>query len=98
MLSSRSGGLSNGTGNLASSISSNLDGNSISFTASAALKGDNNQHMDSTPSAATEGSFLITACKNPIDHHQKQTRSDLQSKIEETENTSVKKTKRRQMP
>ena len=92
MLSSRGDGHSSGTGNLASSISSNLDGKSISFTASAALKGDNNQHMDSTPSAATEGSFLITACKNPIDHHQEQTRSDLQSKTEETENTSVKKT------
>jgi len=92
MLSSRGGGHSSGTGNLASSISSNLDGKSISFTASAVLKRDNNQHMDSTPSAATEGSFLINACKNPIDCHQKQTRSDLQSKTEETENTSVKKT------
>ncbi|PAN21988.1 hypothetical protein PAHAL_3G505800 [Panicum hallii] len=92
MLSSRVGGLSSGTGNLASSISSDLDGKSISFTAPAVLKGDNMQHLDSTPSAATGGSFLITACKNPLGHHQKLTRSDLQSKTEETEKTSVKKT------
>ncbi|RLN27866.1 uncharacterized protein C2845_PM05G00940 [Panicum miliaceum] len=92
MLSSRGGGLSSGTGNLASSVSSNLDGKSISFTAPAVSKGDKKQHMDSTPSAATEGSFLITARKNPIGHHQKQTRSDLQSKTEETEKMSVKKT------
>jgi E3 ubiquitin-protein ligase RBBP6 len=46
--------------------------------------------MDSAPSATTEGSCLITACKNPVE---KSTHSDLQSKTEETEKTSVKKTK-----
>ncbi|OQU79691.1 hypothetical protein SORBI_3008G180400 [Sorghum bicolor] len=88
LLSSRAGGLSSGTGNLASSNSSNLDGNSV--TASAVLKWDTKQQMDSAPSATTEGSCLVTACKNPVE---KSTHSDLQSKTEETEKTSVKKTK-----
>ncbi|XP_004963255.1 E3 ubiquitin ligase PARAQUAT TOLERANCE 3 isoform X2 [Setaria italica] len=92
MLSSRGGGISSGTGNLASSISSNLDGKSISFSASAVLKGDNKQHMDSAPSIAAEGSLLITVCKNPVGHHEKLKHSDLQSKTEETEKASVKKT------
>ena len=87
MLSSRAGGLSSGTGNLASSNSSNLDAKSV--TASAVLKGDTKQHMGSAPSATTEGSCLITACKNPVE---KSTHSDLQSKTEDTEKTSLKKT------
>jgi E3 ubiquitin-protein ligase RBBP6 len=86
LLSSRAGGLSSGTGNLASSNSSNLDGKSV--TASSVLRGDTKQHMDSAPSAPTEGSCLITACKNPVE---KSTHFDLQSKTEETEKTSVEK-------
>lgn len=88
MLSSRGGGHSNGTGNLASSNSSNFDGKSISFTASAVLKGDNQQLMDGAPPDATEGSFLI--CKNS-GHHEKLACSGVQSKTEEAEKTSVKK-------
>ncbi|CAD6269393.1 unnamed protein product [Miscanthus lutarioriparius] len=87
LLSSRAGGLSSGRANLASSNSSNLDGKSV--TASSLLKGDTKHHMDSAPSATTEGSCLITAGKNPVE---KSTHSDLHSKTEETEKTSVKKT------
>jgi E3 ubiquitin-protein ligase RBBP6 len=92
MVSSRGGGISSGTGNLASSNSSNLDGKSTSFTASAVLKGDNKQHMGSAPSIAAEGSLLITVCKSPVGHHEELKHSDLQSKTEETEKASVKKT------
>ncbi|CAN6352467.1 unnamed protein product [Urochloa humidicola] len=91
MLLSRGGGISSGTGNLASSNSNNLDGKCISFTASSVLEGGNKQHMDSAPSVATEGSLLITACKNPVGHHEKLARSDLQSKTKVTEKASVRK-------
>ncbi|CAL4897567.1 unnamed protein product [Urochloa decumbens] len=91
MLLSWGGGLSSGTGNLASSNSSNLGGKSISFTASAVLKGGNKQRMDA-PSVATEGSLLITACKNPVGHHENLIHSELQSETKEIEKASLKKT------
>ncbi|CAN6361976.1 unnamed protein product [Urochloa humidicola] len=91
MLLSRGGGFSSGTGNLASSSSSNLGGKSISFTANAVLKGNNEKRMD-VPSVATEGSLLITACKNPVGHHEKLTRPELQCKTKEIEKASSKKT------
>ncbi|TVU48907.1 hypothetical protein EJB05_00191, partial [Eragrostis curvula] len=93
MLSSRGADFSSGTGKLTNSSTSNVDGKSHSFTASAALKGDMKQHKDNMPSITTEGSHLITACKNPSEHGDKLPHSDLQSKTGKCARTSVKKTR-----
>uniref|UniRef100_A0A0A9H9E8 Uncharacterized protein n=1 Tax=Arundo donax TaxID=35708 RepID=A0A0A9H9E8_ARUDO len=81
MLSSRGGGCSNGTEKITSSITSNLDTNSLSFTASTMLKGDMKQHKDNAP--------LVT---NLADHHEKLTHSDIQSRARENAKTSAKNT------